>query len=78
MHFSRQVLDATKNTSRDHQDVMSNLEILDSGGHCTGLLENPNPIKNNPIHSQDDEVIQMSGLHLYLYESQKHLQKEQK
>ncbi|XP_066480536.1 coiled-coil domain-containing protein 102B [Tiliqua scincoides] len=75
---SSEILYATKNTSGNHQDARFNLEILDSGGNCTASLENPNPKKDNPLHSQDDEVTQMSGLHMHLQESQKILQKEQK
>uniref|UniRef100_A0ABM5GB35 Coiled-coil domain-containing protein 102B n=1 Tax=Pogona vitticeps TaxID=103695 RepID=A0ABM5GB35_9SAUR len=54
-----------------------NLEILDSGRKYTPVfLENLNPSKGNPNHSQNDEPIHISVLHLY--ESKKILQKEQK
>nr|XP_056710921.1 coiled-coil domain-containing protein 102B [Euleptes europaea] len=69
----------TENSS-DPPDIRISLEILNSGDKCTTSvsLENPNPSKDHALHSQDDEVMHVSMLHLQLHELQKILQKEQK
>uniref|UniRef100_A0ACB8FDQ4 Uncharacterized protein n=2 Tax=Sphaerodactylus townsendi TaxID=933632 RepID=A0ACB8FDQ4_9SAUR len=69
----------TENTS-EHHDIRISLEILNSGDKCTPAvsLENPNPSKDHALHSQEDEVMHISVLHLRLHELQKILQKEQK